>query len=95
MSDLEMYSLLVGFFLPLGISVVQQPRWPDGLRAVCTFVLCAVAGLGTAYFQGDLTGRRVISAVLLVLVAALTSYRNFWKPTRLAPALEAATSPGS
>ncbi len=98
MSDTEVWSLVVGFvsatfILPL----VQQPRWPDRTRAVVTFVWCLLAGLGTAYltgaFQGAADGRAWLGAFLHVFVAAIGTYRGFAKPTGLAPALEAATSP--
>lgn len=94
MSDLTMWSLLVGFFLPLAIAFVQQPKWSNSVRAAVSFVLCALAGVGTAYFNGTLgDGRSVISAVLLVLVTALSTFRSFWKPTQIAPNLERITSP--
>lgn len=92
MTDYEMWLLLVGFFLPLVISVIQQRGWSDQLRALVAFAACAVAGVGTAYFQGDLTGRRVVSGVLIVLVTALATYRNLWKPTMIAPTIEAKTT---
>jgi VIT1/CCC1 family predicted Fe2+/Mn2+ transporter len=91
-SDLELYALLVGFFLPLALSVIQQSNWSDRLRAVVAFLACLLAGAGTAFFQGDLTGRRFVSATLLVLVTALATYRNLWKPTGVAPAIETKTN---
>ena len=93
MSDLEMYSLLLGAFLPLAIAVVQQQGWSDRLRAVVSFLISAAAATGLVYFQGDFTGRRLVSSVLLVLVTALATHRNFWKQTGITPAIEEATSP--
>ena len=93
MSDLEMYSLLLGAFLPLGIAVVQQQHWSDRLRAVVALLICIAADVPLVYFQGDFTGRRLVSSALLVLVTALATYRNFWKPTGTAPAVENVTSP--
>lgn len=96
MTDYEMWLLLVGFFLPLAISVIQQQGWSDQLRALVAFAMCAIAGAGTAYFQGDFTGKRVISGILIVAVTALTTYRNFWKPTGTSPLVEEKTTlPGS
>lgn len=92
MTDLEMYALIVGFLLPPVLSVVQQSGWSDRLRAVVAFLACALAGAGTAYFQGDLTGRRFVSASLVVLVTALATYRNLWKPTGVSPAIETKTN---
>lgn len=92
MSEFEMYSLIVGFLLPPVLSVVVQSSWSDRLKAVVAFVACAVAGAGVAYFQGDLTGKRLVEAGLVVLVTALATYRNFWKSTGIAPAIETKTN---
>ena len=92
MTDFEMYSLLVGFFLPPVLAIVQQSSWSDRLRAVVAFVACLLAGAGVAYFQGDLTGKRFITGALVVMVTGLATYRNFWKPTGVAPAIETKTN---
>ena len=87
-----MWSLIVGFLLPPAIAVVQQPRWSEPVRAIVMFVVCLIAAAGTAYFQGDLTGRRWIQAALLIVVATIATFKGLWKPTRVAPEIEAATS---
>ena len=94
MTDFQMYALLVGFFLPPALSIVIQSGWPDRVKAVVAFVACLIAGAGTAYFQGDLTGKRFISAGLIVLTVGLATYRNFWKPTGISPTIEAKTNLG-
>jgi len=91
-TDFEMYSLLVGFFLPPVLAIVQQSSWSDRLRAVVAFAACLLAGAGVAYFQGDLTGKRFITGALVVMVTGLATYRNFWKPTGVAPAIETKTN---
>lgn len=94
MTDFEMYALLVGFFLPPALSIVIQTGWSDKLKAAVAFVACVIAGAGTAYFQGDLTGKRWVSAALIVLTVGLATYRNFWKPTGVSPTIEKATTIG-
>ena len=94
MSNLEMWALIVGFFLPPAIAIVQQPTWSEPVRAIVTFLVCAVAAAGTAYFQGDLTSRRFVEAGLVILVTTIATFKGFWKPTKVAPEIEAATSPG-
>ena len=74
------------------LEIVQQPTWPEWARAVMTFLVCALAGAGTAYFQGDLTGRRFVEAGLVVLVTTIATFKGFWKPTGVAPAVEAKTT---
>jgi 4-hydroxybenzoate polyprenyltransferase len=89
-----MYSLLVGFFLPPALAIVMQSRWSNALKAVLAFVACVIAGAGVAYFQGDLTGKRFVSAALIVLTTGLATYSQFWKPTTIAPKIERATDFG-
>jgi len=93
-TNFAMWSLIVGFFAPPVIAIVQQQKWSNAFRAVVTFVLALVAGAGTAYFQGDLTGKRFVEASLIILVAAISTYHGFWKPTEIGPKIEKATSPG-
>lgn len=92
MTDLEMWTLLVGALLPALIAVIQQPQWSCRLRAVVTVVACLVAGGGTAGLDGQLTGRSVVTSVLTVLVTALATYHGFWKPSGIAAAVEGLTS---
>lgn len=93
MTNLEMWSLIVGFALPLILAVIQRPHWPSWVRAVVAFAAFVVVGLGTAYFNGDLNGKSIVSAVLFVLVTAITSYKGLWQPTGIAPKIESATTP--
>lgn len=92
MDDLTMWSLIVGTALPPLISVVQQPQWDNRLRSIVTAVICVIAGGVTAYLASDLEGKTWISSALIVVVAAMTTYRNFWKTTGVSPTIEAATS---
>lgn len=92
MSNLQMWSLIVGFFLPPVLAIVEQTRWSNPLRAIVAFAACAIAGAGTAYFQGDLTGRRFVEAGLVVLVTGLATYQSFWKPSGIAAAIESHTN---
>lgn len=92
MSNLEMWSLVIGFGLPPVLAIVMQSKWPEQFQAIVAFVACAVAGAGVAYFQGDLTGRRWVESGLVVLVTTIATYKGFWKPTKVAPAVEARTN---
>lgn len=92
MNNLQLWSLVVGFFLPPLQSIIQQTSWPDKLRATVNFAACLIAGAGVAFFQGDLTGRRFVEASLVVLVAAIATYKGTWKPTGISPTIEKATN---
>lgn len=88
-----MWSLLVGALAPPGVAFIQQPGWSRPLRAAVTLLVCLLLGAGTAWFNGDLAARNLVSATLLVLVSTHSTYLAFWKPTRIAGAIENATSP--
>ena len=94
MSNLEMWALIVGFLLPPALTIIIQTGWSEQVQAIVAFLACALAGAGTAYFQGDLTGERFVEAGLVVLVTTIATYKGFWKPTKVSPTIEAATSAG-
>ncbi len=94
MSDTEMWALVCGFFLPLGIAVIEQAKWSKTLRAVVAFVMCGAAAAVTCVVAGDLTGKAWVTSALLVVVAALATYSKFWKPTGIAPKVESLTTLG-
>lgn len=95
LTDAAMWAIIVGFLTPPVLSIIQQPTWATHVRAVLTFIWCAVAGAGTAYFTGAFNGRSVITCILLVLVSAIATYKGLWKATGISPAIESATSPNA
>jgi len=95
MTNLMMWSLIVGFFMPPVQAVIQQTNWSSQLRAGVNFVACAVAGAGVAFFQGDLNFERWIESALVVLVTTIAVYKGTWKPTGISPAIEEKTSPST
>lgn len=95
MTDLDLWTLLVGAGMPPLVALVNQPRWPSWKRAIVSVVACLVAAGVTLWLGGGLRGASVVRGVLLVLVAALGSYHSWWKPSGIAPALERATAIGT
>lgn len=96
MTDLEMWSLLVGSLLPMLVAVIQQPTWPRWFKAVVGIASSIVAGFVTTWLTADglLFEQGMIHAMLLTGVASWASYVSFWKPTEVAPKIEDVTSPG-
>lgn len=92
MSNLEMWSLVVGFLLPILIAVIQQEAWPSWLRSVTMFVICLIAAAGTVYFQGRFDLQDYVTSALLIVVTAIGTYKGIWQPTGIAPALEHVTT---
>ena len=93
MSNAAMWALIVGFFMPHVIAVVQQPGWSQGLRSVITFLASVGAAIGTVLIQhGGWNWHDWVSSTLLILVTAIATYHGLWKPTGVAPSIEASTS---
>jgi hypothetical protein len=93
-SNLAMWSLVVGFFVPIVTAVVIRQAWAPGLKAIANFVIAAVAALGVVYFKGDLdtsNKNAIVSSILLVLVTSIASYHGLLRPTLVAPSIEKAT----
>lgn len=86
------WGVILGVILPLLTAVVQQPTWSQTVRRIVATVLAVAVGIGTAWFNGELShGTTVVAACAAVLVAAQATYHTLWGD--LAPAIEAATSP--
>jgi len=93
MSNAAMWALIVGFFLPHLLSVVQQPGWSKGLQSVITFAGSVAAAVGTVLIQNNgWNWHDWVSSTLLILVTAIATYHGLWKPTGIAPAIEKSTS---
>lgn len=93
-SNLAMWSLIVGFFVPIVTAIVIRQGWAPGLKSIANFVIATVAALGTVYFKGNLdTSNKnvIISSVLLVVVTSIASYHGLLRPTAVAPSIEKAT----
>ena len=86
MTDAAMWSIIIGFFMPLVINFVVNAEWSQSAKAGIAFAASLVAGAGTAFFTGAYEGLGIPSSVLLTLVVAITSYQNFWK--QVAPNLQ-------
>jgi hypothetical protein len=93
MTNLEMWSLIVGFLLPPLLSVLMQKHWKPGFKAVVAFVGCLLAAVGTVLIQQDgWDGQKWLESALAIFIAAITSYKGLWKPVGVAPAIEDATT---
>ena len=94
MSNIEMWALVAGFLSPPVIALIQQTHWREQLRALLTFVWSLVLGAITLWINGGFTGHRYVEVALTILVTAIATYKGLWKPTSIAPKIEAATTIG-
>ena len=92
MTNAAMWAGIVGFFLPIAASVVIQQKWSRQLKSIAGFLCCVAAAVGTAYFTGLLDPTDIARCFLIIWTLAIASYYGFWKPTEIAPKIEAATS---
>lgn len=92
MTDLDMWSGIVGFAVPPLVSVFVQSSWPAWARAVFAFAVCMAGGGVTAALTGYLEGAGTARAALVVLFSALTFYRTFWHPSKIATMIETKTN---
>jgi hypothetical protein len=92
MSNLVQWSAIVAFVLPPILAFLIQSKWSARVKAVVFFGVSIIAAGGTAYFQGDLTGKRWLDAALVIVSAAAAFYHGFWKPTTIAPTIEERTN---
>jgi VIT1/CCC1 family predicted Fe2+/Mn2+ transporter len=93
LTDLDIWSGLVGFVLPLLIAIVLREHWKPRTKALVTIASCMVGGSVTAWLTGYLHGVTLVRAILIVLAAAVGFYRVLWHPSGIAPDIEAATTP--
>lgn len=92
LTDLEMWSALVGALLPPVVALVNRSTWPKAWRLAMAVVCCLVAAGITCWVRGELNHDSYAHSVLLVLTATLATYHWAWRPSTIAPAIEAATS---
>lgn len=82
---------LAGTLLPVLVAMVNQEHWSAKVKGLVTGTLSLAGGVFAAWQQGQL-GRGWWIAAVAVLLVASGSYQVFWKPTRLAPIIEALTT---
>lgn len=93
LTDLDLWSALVGIGMPPLVAVAVSSRWQPWQRAVVAAALCVGAGLATTWIAGDLAGVTPVRAVLVVAMATFGSYRKWWKDSGITRKIELATTP--
>lgn len=83
---------VVGFLLPHAIALLNQTHWSAKLKSIVAFCCCLIAAIATTWIKGDLNFTDVVASAGTIFVVARSSYAGLWKPTGIAPTIEAATS---
>jgi hypothetical protein len=88
---------IVAMALPAVLALIMQRSWSWQFKANVAWVVCLIVSVGIAAAQGLLVGLDWASAAAIgtkfgvILTIASQSYDKFWKPTQIAPRIEAAT----
>lgn len=86
----------VGAVLPLLTAVVQRPAWSERYKKVVAVLAALVAGVVAVAADGGWDqfqhGKLTMVTIFGVLAASQTSYDLVWKPSKLAPIIEALTT---
>ncbi|MFF7142226.1 hypothetical protein ACFZB5_13390 [Streptomyces nodosus] len=94
LTNAALWAAALGYVLPPVIAVVAQPRWTGAVKGLLMLVVATAVGLGTAYFNGDFSGKSAVTCVLTAAIAIGVAYHTVWKPSGIAPGIERATSTG-
>ncbi|MGW4042938.1 hypothetical protein [Streptomyces sp. NPDC004721] len=92
LTNAELWAAALGYVLPPVIAIVAQPRWTGAVKGLLMLTVAVVVGLGTAYFNGDFSGKPIVTCMLAAAIAIGIAYHTVWKPSGIAPGIERATS---
>ncbi len=92
MSELDMWNIVIGFFMPLVVALINQARWPATIKGLSSFAVCAAAAAVTVYVRGDWGAETWLRTVLVIFLTAIATYRLWWRPSEIAPRVEQATT---
>lgn len=80
------------FVLPPLIAIINQTHWRDEVRALVAMLACLGYSFGITALRQDLDWTMWRDTVIQVLVGTFGAYKLFWKPSHIAPDIEAATT---
>lgn len=83
---------LVGGAMPLLIAVINQSYWSPKIKALVALVSCVAAATVAAVLRDAVDWVNWRESLVLILGAALASYRWLWQPSTIAPTVEAVTT---
>src|SRR5574343_563087 len=90
--DLQNWQVVTGFLLPLLMSVILQKPWSREVKAAVTFVVCYIVAAVQMWLDTGIDASHLFGNGLAIFVIAISTFYGFWKPTGIAPKLEAITS---
>lgn len=91
-TEAQLWALVVGFFLPPFLAVLQQPHWTGPKRVTLTLTVGLLAGAATAAATDQFSLSGVVAATLVVTVTTIATYQSIWRASRIAPWIESRTT---
>lgn len=79
MTKMTAAAAIVGIVLPPVVSFLKQAGFPKWANSLIAAIVCAGAGVITAYAMGQFTGYPVVIAIATVLTVAQVEYLGFWQ----------------
>lgn len=92
MTKMTAAAAIVGIVLPLVVSFLKQAGFPKWLNSLIAAIVCAGAGVITAYAMGQFTAVSVMVAIATVLTVAQATYLGFWQGSGVEDKLNIMTS---
>ena len=77
MTNLDMWSAIVGFFLRIAMAFGMSKSWDDSQKAGMAFFVCVVVAGITSYLGGNLVNDYVRS-FLIIISASIPLYTTWW-----------------
>lgn len=91
--DVNPIDLLVGSaIMPPVIALLNQRRWSAQLKGLVALLACLAAAVGVELIRGPLALSSWRDTALVVAGSAFAGYQLWWRPSGIAPAVEAATT---
>lgn len=94
-SNAAAWAALAAFFMPPIMAVINQPKWSAQLKSLLAFAVSVGVAFVSVWVSGDFNAEDIVTTVLVTLTVAQSTYHGFWKPTGIAPGIEAGTTPGA
>jgi hypothetical protein len=84
---------LIGGAMPMLISLINQSQWSPRVRGLVALAACLVAATVAELVRGDPSLSDWRTTAVVIFGSAIATYNLWWKPSTLAPTLEAVTTP--
>lgn len=89
LSNADMYLVIVGFLMPLLISVLIKSTWPSWARGLFAFVACVVvAAIDIFFISRTFDPNDLVRSILIVFFLAIATYHFWWKPSQITTKVE-------